>query len=51
MDSKWDKLNAKIKSKASDFQEPKLPFNPNMLIRDYNYLYAKIYDKEKLIQI
>lgn len=32
------------------FEEPALPFKPTNLIRDYNGLYAKIYDKEKMIQ-
>jgi hypothetical protein len=27
-----------------------MPFKSSNLIRDYNYLYAKIYDKEKFIQ-
>ena len=29
--------------------EPRLPFMSFNLIRDYNALYAKIYDKEKMI--
>jgi len=49
MDKKWDKLNKNIKAKHTDYVEPKLPFNTNHLICDYNTLYAKIYDKEKMI--
>jgi hypothetical protein len=50
LDKKWDKLNAKIKSKNGEFEEPTVPFKSSNLIRDYNDLYAKIYDKEKFIQ-
>ena len=49
LDKKWEKLNGKIKSKNPDFVEPPLPFQPNHLIKDFNYLYAQIYDKEKFI--
>lgn len=50
MDKKWEKLNTKIKSKHPDFEEPVVPFKSSNLIRDFNELYAKIYDKEKFIQ-
>ena len=50
LDKKWEKLNAKIKTKNGDFEEPIVPFKRSNLIRDYNELYAKIYDKEKFIQ-
>lgn len=49
MDKKWDKINAKIKHSQPDYEEPKIPFQSNELIRDFNDLYAKIYDKEKFI--
>ena len=48
MDKKWEKLNQKIKSKQADYEEPVIPFKSCNLIKDYNDLYAKIYDKEKL---
>ena len=51
MDLKWDKLNIKIKSANPDYVEPALPFVTKAMIKDYNELYSKIYDKEKLIQI
>ena len=47
MDKKWEKLNQKIKSKQADYEEPVIPFKSCNLIKDYNDLYAKIYDKEK----
>ena len=49
MDKKWDKINTKIKSKQADFVEPNMPFRSSNLIRDFNELYAKVYDKEKFI--
>ena len=50
MDKRWEKLNSKIRAKDSSYVEPPLPFKSNNLIRDFNGLYAKIYDKEKFIQ-
>jgi len=50
MDKKWEKLNTKIKQKHADYEEPNVPFRSSNLIRDFNELYAKIYDKEKFIQ-
>lgn len=50
LDRKWEKLNAKIKEKHGDFDEPKIPFKSSNLIKDFNDLYCKIYDKEKFIQ-
>ena len=50
MDKKWEKLNLKIKAKQADYEEPVIPFKSCNLIKDYNDLYAKIYDKEKFIQ-
>jgi serine/threonine-protein phosphatase 2A regulatory subunit B' len=50
LDKKWEKLNNKIKGQTPGFTEPNIPFSSANLIRDYNPLYAKIYDKEKMIQ-
>ena len=50
MDARWDKLHKKLKSKDKDYEVPAVPFKSNNLIRDFNPLYAKIYDKEKFIQ-
>jgi hypothetical protein len=49
MDKKWAKINAKIQSKDSSYMPPPMPFQENVLIRDFNELYAKVYDKEKFI--
>jgi len=49
MDQKWDKLNLKLKSNDPEYTEPSLPFDTRFMIKDYNQLYSKIYDKEKLV--
>jgi len=41
----------KIKAGDANFKEPEQPFRKNLLIKDYNELYAKIYDKEKFINL
>jgi hypothetical protein len=51
LDSRWDKLNTKLKNQNPTFQEPSYPFQPTQLIRDYNSLYLKIYDKEKYVNM
>lgn len=50
-DAKWAKLNQKLKQQHDTFEEPKFPFQANTLIRDYNSLYHKIYDKEKYVNM
>jgi serine/threonine-protein phosphatase 2A regulatory subunit B' len=50
LDKKWDALNDKIKKGNHAYEEPPIPFRSGTLIRDFNGLYAKIYDKEKFIQ-
>jgi len=42
-------MNINLKKKDGNYEEPNIPFKPNNLIRDFNFLYAKIYDKEKFI--
>lgn len=49
MDKKWDKVIMGIKKKDDTFVEPIIPFKSSALIKDFNSLYAKIYDKEKFI--
>lgn len=50
-DAKWEKLNQKLKGSNPNFKEPTVPFRKDCLIRDYNELYAKIYDKEKFVNL
>lgn len=49
LDKKWEKVHAKVKAQYPDFVEPDYPFKSSNLIREFNELYAKIYDKEKFI--
>ena len=50
-DKKWEKLNNKLKQHDNNFVEPDYPFKQSVLIRDFNELYSKIYDKEKYINL
>jgi len=50
-DKKWEKLNIKLKSQDANYSEPDYPFKHSGLIRDFNELYQKIYDKEKYINL
>ena len=50
MDKKWDNLNNQLKIKDPAFVPPNIPFKSSNLIKDFNNLYAKVYDKEKFIQ-
>ena len=50
LDKKWGKVEEKIKKDNPAFLEPAIPFKSSNLIRDFNSLYAKIYDKEKFVQ-
>ena len=50
LDKKWNILNNKLKQQSADYEEPVIPFKSDHLIKDFNELYGKIYDKEKLIQ-
>lgn len=51
LDKKWDILTKKIQNQHPTFKQPQLPFSSNILIRDFNELYSKVYDKERLIQV
>ena len=50
MDLSWAQLDQKLKAQDPSYVEPRLPFKADQLIKEYNELYAKIYDKEKFIQ-
>lgn len=50
LDKKWDALNNKLALTNSDYQPPAIPFQSSNLIKNFNELYSKIYDKEKFIQ-
>lgn len=50
-DERWAVLNKKLKKSTPTYEEPEFPFAPGVLIRDYNSLYSKIYDKEKYVNM
>ena len=61
-DKKWEKINNKLKQQNNHYQEPECkilpsflivldPFKQSVLIKDFNELYSKIYDKEKFINL
>lgn len=50
LDKKWEKLNEKLSGKFPEYRKPTLPFSSSYIIKDYNELYAKVYDKEKMVQ-
>lgn len=50
-DQKWDKLNAQLKGRINDYTQPNCPFVRDRLIRDFNPLYFKIYDKVKAVEL
>ena len=50
-DAAWDKINAKLSSANDGYEAPDYPFQAGALIRDYNSLYLKIYDKEKYVNM
>ena len=49
-DGKWDKLNNKLQA-TPGYTEPSVPFKAGSVIRDFNELYYKIYDKEKYVNL
>lgn len=50
-DEKWDKLNANLKARQDNYVPPSCPFMKDSLIRDFNPLYFKIYDKVKAVEL
>lgn len=49
LDIKWIKLNNKLLDDDQNYKQPPMPFTSCNMIKDFNELYSKIYDKEKLI--
>lgn len=49
LDKKWDKLDRTLKTTNSGYHPPKVPFSAKRVIKDFNSLYAKVYDKERFI--
>lgn len=51
LDKRWEKLNQKLKQQDGAYSEPEFPFKQQNLIRDFNELYHRIYDKEKFLNL
>ena len=51
LDINWERLNAQLKSRQSDFEPAPVPFTKTALIRDFNPLYFKVYDKVKAVEL
>ena len=50
-DEKWAVLNIRLKETNSGYEPPACPFVKESLIRDFNHLYHKIYDKVKAVEL
>ena len=51
MDDRWGEINSQLKQSKKDYKEPALPFQKDVLIREYNTLYYKVYDKVKAVDL
>lgn len=51
LDNKWSQLNNKLKETIPSYEQPPQPFVKDNLIRDFNTLYYKIYDKVKAVEL
>ena len=51
LDAKWDRIDQSIKESDANYVKPNIPFKSDALIRNFNSLYAKIYDKEKYVNL
>ena len=51
LDAKWNVLNQRLGERESGFVPPSFPFAKENLIRDFNPLYHKIYDKVKAVEM
>lgn len=50
MDAKWSEFDKKLNKTNPDYCPPNIPFRSDAMICNFNDLYDKIYDKEKLNQ-
>ena len=50
-DERWAALNNRLQERDSGFVAPACPFVKDTLIRDFNPLYYKIYDKVKAVEL
>lgn len=50
-DQQWNAINGKLKESQPSYEAPKCPFQSEGLIRDFNQLYYKVYDKVKAVEL
>ena len=50
LDTRWEGVNQTLAANGA-YKPPSLPFVQDTLIRDYNPLYYKIYDKVKAVEL
>ena len=50
-DAKWAIVNEQLLSRDREYKPPRIPFSTKSLIRDFNPLYFKVYDKVKAVEI
>ena len=51
LDERWAEINKDLKKSKKGYEEPDLPFNKDKLIREYNVIYYKVYDKVKAVDM
>lgn len=51
LDERWSSINMRLKEQSSSYKQPDQPFVKENLIRDFNDLYFKIYDKVKAVEL
>ena len=50
-DERWGEFNDQLQARDSTYKAPACPFVVDTLIRDFNPLYHKIYDKVKAVEL
>lgn len=51
LDARWIEINKDLKKSKKGYEEPALPFQQDKLIREYNLIYYKVYDKVKAVDL
>lgn len=49
LDKKWEKLNAQLKISQGGYREPEVPFKKEKLVKEFNEMYGRVYDKERFL--
>jgi len=45
LDDKWAVLNNNLKTKFENYQEPSVPYRDDKLVKDFNEVYAGVYNR------